>query len=82
MIDCICWKCEHKASVPDGLGGTSQKCPQCGATRSVPSVQEPDLEPCLPQEASYAVVWGLFGSLLLLLVAVIILYFVWAAGLV
>lgn len=80
MIDCICWKCEHKASVPDGLAGTSQKCPHCGATRSVPSVDRADLEPLPPQEASYAVVWGLLGSVLLLLLVVIIVYFVWAAG--
>ena len=66
MIDCICWKCEHKATVPDGMAHTSQKCPQCGATRSVPSVHRPDPEPSAPQEPSHTLAWAVLGSVVLL----------------
>ena len=80
MIDSICWKCGHKASAPESLAGTSQKCPQCGATRSVPPVRGPDPEPSASQEASNTLVWGLCGSVLLLLGGAVV-YFVWATDL-
>ena len=37
MIECVCWRCEHKVSVPDSLAGASGNCPRCGAEVPAPA---------------------------------------------
>ena len=71
MIDCVCWKCEHKDSVPDDLAGASHKCPQCGATIPVPRLDGPagpSEKPTPEKQSGGSQLWAVLLGFLLMAV--------------